>query len=95
MHYVPYKVVKVKYEELLLSKENDSINQIIKDFVSSIFSIVALVLALLAAFAVPVMVLWNAIMPDIFGLSRIGYFEAFGLLALSRLLFSTTGLKKQ
>ena len=34
-----------------------------------------------------VVVLWNALMPEIFGLPSIGYWQAVGLLVLSRLLF--------
>ena len=41
--------------------------------------------ALLAALAV--MLLWNAIMPSVFGLGEIGYWQALGILALSKILF--------
>lgn len=34
-----------------------------------------------------VMILWNALMPDLFGLPSIGLFQAAGLLLLSRILF--------
>jgi len=40
--------------------------------------------ALLFGFAV--MLLWNRLMPDIFGLVQISYFQAFGLVILARLL---------
>jgi hypothetical protein len=32
-------------------------------------------------------VLWNALMPDIFGLPEVGYWQAVGLLVLGHLLF--------
>jgi hypothetical protein len=35
--------------------------------------------------------LWNWLMPDIFGFKEISYWQAFGLLFLSRLLFGTLG----
>jgi hypothetical protein len=35
--------------------------------------------------------LWNWLMPDIFGLRTINWWEAFGLLALSRILFGGFG----
>ena len=35
--------------------------------------------------------LWNWLMPDIFGLKQISYWEAFGLLFLARLLFGGFG----
>jgi hypothetical protein len=37
--------------------------------------------------ALLVMVLWNAVMPDLFGFPRLGYWQAFAVLFLSRLLF--------
>jgi hypothetical protein len=38
-----------------------------------------------------VQLLWNALMPDIFGLPMLGYWKALGLLILSRLLFGGLG----
>ena len=35
--------------------------------------------------------LWNWLLPDIFGLRRVTFWEAFGLLALSRILFGGFG----
>lgn len=37
------------------------------------------------------MLLWNWLMPDIFGLKMITYWQAFGLLVLSKLIFGTFG----
>lgn len=34
------------------------------------------------------MLLWNWLMPGIFGLAAIGYFKAFGFYLISRILFS-------
>jgi hypothetical protein len=39
------------------------------------------------AFGLIVMLLWNALMPDIFHLGEITYWQALGLLLLSKLLF--------
>jgi len=33
------------------------------------------------------MLLWNALMPGLFGLATIGYLKAFGLYVMSRILF--------
>jgi len=44
-----------------------------------------------AVFAVAVMLLWNALLPQIFALPQIGYLQAVGLLILSRLLFGGIG----
>lgn len=37
--------------------------------------------------AVPLMFLWNWLIPDLFNLPEIGYLQAFGLFYLSGLLF--------
>ena len=39
-----------------------------------------------AIFALPTMWLWNGLMPDIFHLPTISFFQAWGLLILSHLL---------
>lgn len=41
--------------------------------------------------AVVVMLLWNALLPTIFGVPSIGFLQALGLLILSRLLFGGFG----
>jgi len=38
-------------------------------------------------FSLLVLLLWNWLMPAIFGLTTITYFQAFGLLVLSKILF--------
>jgi hypothetical protein len=38
-----------------------------------------------------VMLLWNWLMPDIFGLKTVSYWQAWGLLALSCILFGRIG----
>ncbi len=38
-----------------------------------------------------VMWLWNWVVPDLFGLRRVGFWEALGLLALCRILFGGHG----
>lgn len=38
-----------------------------------------------------VMLLWNWLMPEIFGLSVISYWQAFGIVILSKLIFSGIG----
>ena len=45
------------------------------------------VAALAFIFGYFVMLLWNNLMPEIFSLSTITYFQAFGLIILARLLF--------
>lgn len=47
-----------------------------------------------AFFGMVVMLLWNWLMPAIFGLGTITYFQALGLLILSKILFSGFGKGK-
>jgi len=51
-----------------------------------------LLIAILVAF--PVMWLWNWLMPVIFGLTKITFFQALGLFVLSNILFAPTNGKK-
>jgi hypothetical protein len=44
-------------------------------------------LAIVAIFSAVVMLLWNALVPSIFGLTVITFWQSLGLLALVRLLF--------
>ncbi len=46
-----------------------------------------LVIALFFALGYVVMALWNGLMPPIFGLHTITYWQAYGLLILSKILF--------
>jgi hypothetical protein len=49
--------------------------------------IIAAVMALLLGFVV--MWLWNWLMPDIFGLTKITFWQAWGLVVLSHILFKS------
>lgn len=51
-------------------------------------------IGLLFLFGFVVMLLWNWLMPEIFGLKRLGYWQAWGLLALSSILFKGMGSSK-
>jgi len=51
---------------------------------------IALVVLLGTLTALPVMLLWNWLIPSIFHLREIGFLEAWGLLVLSGLLFKST-----
>ncbi|MDR1810046.1 MAG: hypothetical protein LBR34_06565 [Prevotella sp.] len=50
-------------------------------------------LAAVALFSALVLWLWNALVPEIFGAASINYWQALGLLVLSRLLFGGFGGK--
>jgi hypothetical protein len=45
----------------------------------------------IAGFSAVVMLLWNALVPSIFGLTVINFWQALGLLALARLFFGGAG----
>jgi hypothetical protein len=50
------------------------------------------VVAMFAAFSLAVMLLWNALLPNLLGAADINYLQAAGLLALCRILFGGLGL---
>jgi len=49
------------------------------------------IIAAIAAFAAVTMLLWNWLMPAIFGLPLLTYWQAAGILVLARLLFGGIG----
>lgn len=55
---------------------------------------IAIAVAFALGFGVFVQLLWNWLMPAVFGLSRITYGEAFGMLLLARLLFGGMGHRR-
>jgi hypothetical protein len=57
-----------------------------------IFEIALVTAIVIAGFGQAVLQLWNLLMPGIFGLHTITYWQAVGLLALSWLLFGGPGL---
>jgi hypothetical protein len=48
-------------------------------------------LGLMALLGLAVMLLWNWLMPDLFGLKQVNYWQAWGLLILSWILFKGFG----
>jgi hypothetical protein len=48
-------------------------------------------LAAVAGFGAAVLLLWNVLIPTIFGLAAINFWQALGLLALCRILFGGFG----
>ena len=55
------------------------------------FAGIGIMLATCAVFGVAVMLLWNALLPKIFGLPQLNYLQATGLLILARILFGSLG----
>ena len=56
-----------------------------------IFLKIFLGLAFIAVINLVLMLLWNALLPTLFGLKSIGYLQALGLLILSKIIFSGVG----
>jgi hypothetical protein len=50
---------------------------------------VVLVLAAIAGFSAATMLLWNGLLPQIFGIATIGFWQAMGLLVLAKILFGS------
>lgn len=44
-------------------------------------------------FGYVVMLLWNWLMPELFGLATIGFWQAFGIVFLARIIFGGGGMK--
>lgn len=56
-----------------------------------ILGVVDLVVWMSLLFTLPVMWLWNWLIPEIFGLVEIGFWQALGLNMLSSFLFNQSG----
>lgn len=56
-----------------------------------VIGFVILGIGLLFLFGLVVMALWNWLMPEIFGLKTLSYWQAWGVLALSCILFGKIG----
>ncbi len=59
--------------------------------VGLVFLFIILGVGLLFLFGYVVMLLWNWLMPEIFGLKTLTYWQAWGILALSCILFGRIG----
>ncbi|MCL1943769.1 MAG: hypothetical protein FWF54_09525 [Candidatus Azobacteroides sp.] len=58
------------------------------------FKVILIGLSIIAGFGAAVMLLWNALVPDIFGLPTVNFWQATGLLVLIRILFGGIGGRK-
>ena len=50
-----------------------------------------IMLVMIAGFSAAVMLLWNALLPGLFGFSTLNYLQAMGILLLVRILFGGLG----
>ena len=65
------------------------------NLLTAIIKAVGLLLFVEALISLPVMLLWDWLMPTIFGLPEITWFQAWGLLFLCGLLFKSNITTKQ
>ena len=56
-----------------------------------IFKHIAIGIVAIAVFVLVVMLLWNWLLPSIFGIAAINYWQALGILVLSKILFGGFG----
>jgi hypothetical protein len=57
---------------------------------AAVFIIVGVVVVVSILTAFPLMLLWNWLMPDLFGLQQINFWQALGLAFLSNILFKSS-----
>jgi len=66
-----------------------------KNNLESALTVVGLIILLVMLFGIPLQLLWNWLMPSIFGLKYITFWEAVGLNTISSILFkSNINIKK-
>jgi hypothetical protein len=67
-----------------------------KKTIESIAALLGLIAIVIVLLGYPVMLLWNWLMPEIFGLSEITFWQAIGLNILCTILFRPSiSIKKQ
>ena len=67
-----------------------------KNMIESIVTFLGLIAILIVILGYPVMLLWNWLIPELFGLSEITFWQAIGLNILCTILFRPTiNIKKQ
>ena len=64
-----------------------------KDLLLGIIGFIALLFITVVIVALPVMLLWNCLMPVILGLPHINFLQALGLTLLVHFLFSSSTIK--
>jgi len=65
------------------------------DFIEAAAYLIFVVLVVALISTVPLYFLWNWLMPDIFGLTQITFFQAFGISILSGILFKNSSSKSK
>lgn len=75
----------------MILKEKVFMLDYIKTMVMAFLTSLSVIIIFSFVIAVPVFLLWNATMPQIFGLPQIGWIDAALLYMLFGILFSSTG----
>ena len=76
---------------LIERTDNNTNNIIHKEMRKKILKFIVGFIVAAVAFSAVTMLLWNALMPGIFGIASINFWQALGLLVLGRILFSGIG----
>ena len=58
-----------------------------KKIAGAVFAVIVLVIIIPVLMTLPLMWLWNWLMPQLFGLKELGFWQALGLACLSSILF--------
>ncbi|MEO0572493.1 MAG: hypothetical protein AAF039_12370 [Bacteroidota bacterium] len=77
---------KNELEQRMESKVKDFVTKAVKILFFALF-----IIAMLFLVGYIVMLLWNWLMPELFGLSAISYWQAFGILILAKIIFGFGG----
>ena len=77
---------KEHMEKRLESRVRTGVTKGVKIFFAVLFGILVFLLAIYA-----LQLLWNWLMPDLFGLQTITYWQALGILVLAKLIFGMGG----
>ena len=64
-----------------------------KQTIHDILLVIGVLMLAVILFGAPLMVLWNWLMPTMFGLSEITFWQACGLQLLATILFKSTSFK--
>ena len=63
------------------------------DKLVAFLGVIVLIIVISAVMTFPTMLLWDGIMPDLFGVKQITFMQAWGLNLLCSILFKTTSSK--
>ena len=65
-----------------------------KDFLTAIVTVIGIFLLVAILMGLPLMVLWNLLMPQLFNLPEIGFWQAVGLNFMCSIMFKGTSPSK-